>query len=77
MAAAPPIDRLAAGGMTGHAIDNGRLHFVRLMGVGTYGEVYHAVDRNSGESYAIKMLPRVPLPPSKDIPMDKPVIDGR
>ncbi|KAJ2867786.1 Serine/threonine protein kinase [Coemansia aciculifera] len=77
MAAALPIDRLAAGGMTGYAIDNGNLHFARLMGVGTYGEVYHTVDRSSGESYAVKVLPRVSTPRSKDLGMDTPTVDGR
>ncbi|KAJ2444336.1 hypothetical protein GGI03_007850, partial [Coemansia sp. RSA 2337] len=60
MAAPLPINRLTAGGMTGYAIDNGNLQFARLMGAGTYGEVYHAVDRSTGESYAVKVLPRVP-----------------
>ncbi|KAJ2161647.1 Serine/threonine protein kinase [Coemansia sp. RSA 552] len=46
------------GSMVGHSIDNGNLQFVKLIGVGTYGEVYHAVDRRSGESYAVKVLPR-------------------
>ncbi|KAJ2496805.1 Serine/threonine protein kinase [Coemansia sp. RSA 2052] len=63
--------------MAGQAIDGGNLHFVRLMGVGTYGEVYHTVDRSSGESYAVKVLPRAPVPLIKSIAMDKPIVDGR
>ncbi|KAJ1785742.1 Serine/threonine protein kinase [Coemansia sp. RSA 2399] len=44
--------------MVGHSIDNGNLQFVKLIGVGTYGEVYMAIDRQTGESYAVKVLPR-------------------
>ncbi|KAJ1668310.1 Serine/threonine protein kinase [Coemansia sp. RSA 1646] len=55
------------GSMVGHSIDNGNLQFVKLIGVGTYGEVYLAVDRQTGESYAVKVLPRnqqgAPQPP--------------
>ncbi|KAJ2896930.1 hypothetical protein IWW38_001874, partial [Coemansia aciculifera] len=72
-----PIDRQAAGSLVGQAIDNGNLHFVRVMGVGTYGEVYHAVDRNTGESYAVKVLPRTSAPQSAASPKDNPVVDGR
>ncbi|KAJ2083128.1 Serine/threonine protein kinase [Coemansia sp. RSA 988] len=50
--------RPSRGSMIGHSIDNGNLQFVKLIGVGTYGEVYHTVDRRSGESYAVKVLPR-------------------
>ncbi|KAJ2547463.1 hypothetical protein EV175_005214, partial [Coemansia sp. RSA 1933] len=46
------------GSMVGHSIDNGNIQFVKLIGVGTYGEVYLAIDRQSGESYAVKVLPR-------------------
>ncbi|KAJ1737604.1 Serine/threonine protein kinase [Coemansia sp. Benny D160-2] len=46
------------GSMVGHSIDSGNLQFVKLIGVGTYGEVYLAVDRQTGESYAVKVLPR-------------------
>ncbi|KAJ1729783.1 Serine/threonine protein kinase [Coemansia biformis] len=46
------------GFMVGRSIDSGNLQFTRLIGIGTYGEVYHAVDRRSGESYAVKVLPR-------------------
>ncbi|KAJ2744524.1 Serine/threonine protein kinase [Coemansia sp. BCRC 34301] len=75
--AAIPIDRQAAGSMAGQAIDGGNLHFVRLMGVGTYGEVYHTVDRSSGESYAVKVLPRALTPLPSSTCMDNPVVDGR
>ncbi|KAI9505096.1 kinase-like domain-containing protein [Coemansia spiralis] len=51
------------GSMVGHSIDNGNLQFVKLIGVGTYGEVYLAVDRRTGESYAVKVLPRKPTNP--------------
>ncbi|KAJ2051680.1 Serine/threonine protein kinase [Coemansia sp. S16] len=77
MAAPLPINRLTAGGMTGYAIDNGNLQFARLMGAGTYGEVYHAVDRSTGESYAVKVLPRVPNQLSNDMAMGAPIVDGR
>lgn len=46
------------GAMVGHSIDSGNLQFVKLVGVGTYGEVYHTVDRRNGESYAAKVLYR-------------------
>ncbi|KAJ1724539.1 Serine/threonine protein kinase [Coemansia erecta] len=48
--------------MVGHSIDNGNLQFVKLVGVGTYGEVYRTIDRRTGEIYAVKVLPRKTTP---------------
>ncbi|KAJ2360801.1 Serine/threonine protein kinase, partial [Coemansia sp. RSA 2607] len=50
------------GTMVGHSIDNGNLQFVKLIGVGTYGEVYRTIDRRTGEIYAVKVLPRKTTP---------------
>ncbi|KAJ2800191.1 Serine/threonine protein kinase [Coemansia guatemalensis] len=64
--------------MIGHSIDNGNLQFVKLIGVGTYGEVYHTVDRRSGESYAVKVLPRKHLTSlAQGKPSDEPFVDAR
>ncbi|KAJ2604283.1 Serine/threonine protein kinase [Coemansia sp. RSA 1722] len=52
------------GAMVGHSIDNGNLQFVKLIGVGTYGEVYRTIDRRTGEIYAVKVLPRKPASPT-------------
>ncbi|PIA19540.1 kinase-like protein [Coemansia reversa NRRL 1564] len=70
--------RPSRGSMIGHSIDNGNLQFVKLIGVGTYGEVYHTVDRRSGESYAVKVLPRKyceSLAQSRS--SDEPFVDAR
>ncbi|KAJ2703501.1 Serine/threonine protein kinase [Coemansia sp. IMI 209128] len=77
MDTSPPIHRDEAGKLVGLAIDNGALHFVNLVGVGTYGEVYQAVDRNTGENYAVKVLLRPPQPQEAYTPADRPVMDGR
>ncbi|KAJ2773820.1 Serine/threonine protein kinase [Coemansia nantahalensis] len=64
--------------MIGRSIDNGNLQFTRLIGVGTYGEVYHAVDRRTGESRAVKVLPRKHAAPRPgDGLLDEPFIDVR
>ncbi|KAJ2693395.1 Serine/threonine protein kinase, partial [Coemansia spiralis] len=70
---------LPPGFMVGRSIDNGNLQFTRLIGVGTYGEVYHAVDRRTGESRAVKVLPRkhAPPPPAGGKPVDESFIDVR
>jgi serine/threonine protein kinase len=53
-----------AGRMIGHSIAEGRLEFTELIGVGTYGEVYTALDRVNGGKVAIKVLSRKkPLSP--------------
>ncbi|KAJ2356118.1 Serine/threonine protein kinase [Coemansia sp. RSA 2618] len=66
------------GAMVGHSIDNGNLQFVKLIGVGTYGEVYHTVDRRTGESYAVKVLPRKLLAAAVPrTPTDEPFVDAR
>ncbi|KAJ2444417.1 Serine/threonine protein kinase [Coemansia sp. RSA 2440] len=65
------------GAMVGHSIDNGNLQFVKLVGVGTYGEVYHTVDRRTGESYAVKVLPRKLPVPAGPRQTDDPFVDAR
>ncbi|KAJ2776075.1 Serine/threonine protein kinase [Coemansia javaensis] len=70
----------APGSMVGRSIDGGNLQFTRLIGVGTYGEVYHAVDRRSGDSYAVKVLPRKPShtrAPACSRAVNEPFIDAR
>ncbi|KAJ1835205.1 Serine/threonine protein kinase [Coemansia sp. RSA 2711] len=69
-------ERPPPGLMVNHSIDNGNLQFVKLIGVGTYGEVYHTVDRRSGESYAVKVLPRKHLAPQRST-TDTPFVDAR
>ncbi|KAJ1947717.1 Serine/threonine protein kinase, partial [Linderina macrospora] len=67
-----------AGAMVGHSIDNGNLQFTKLVGVGTYGEVYHTVDRSTGESYAVKVLPRkMAAAHPGQMSTDKPYVDAR
>ncbi|OMH83467.1 Negative regulator of sexual conjugation and meiosis [Zancudomyces culisetae] len=44
--------------MVGHSIDNGTLQFVKLVGVGTYGEVYKAVNIVTKATYAVKVIAR-------------------
>ncbi|KAJ2490810.1 Serine/threonine protein kinase [Coemansia sp. RSA 2050] len=77
MGVPPPIDRPGAGKLVGLAIDNGNLHFVKLVGQGTYGEVYYAVDRITGDNFAVKVLLREPAPQAANTPIDRPVMDGR
>ncbi|KAJ1676058.1 Serine/threonine protein kinase, partial [Spiromyces aspiralis] len=52
--------------MAGHSIDGGNIQFVRQIGVGTYGDVYLAIDRRSQKKYAVKILPRPKKPSSAD-----------
>ncbi|PVU89359.1 hypothetical protein BB559_005133 [Furculomyces boomerangus] len=54
----PQRDKKKVGSMLGHSIDGGNLQFVKLIGVGTYGEVYRTIDRKTGEEYAVKILNR-------------------
>ncbi|KAJ2004595.1 Serine/threonine protein kinase [Coemansia thaxteri] len=77
MATSHTRTRHSAGAMVGHSIDSGNLYFVKLLGVGTYGEVYHTVDRRTGENYAIKVLPRAPPLPGLREPLDVPYLDAR
>ncbi|KAJ1954592.1 Serine/threonine protein kinase [Linderina pennispora] len=73
-----PESKAPAGAMVGHSIDNGNLQFTKLVGVGTYGEVYHTADRNTGEVYAVKVLPRKsPAAQPSPMPTDKPYVDAR
>ncbi|KAJ1646447.1 Serine/threonine protein kinase [Coemansia erecta] len=58
------LSKSKPGAMVGHSIDNGNLQFVKLIGVGTYGEVYRTIDRRTGEIYAVKVLPRKPTSPT-------------
>ncbi|PVU93954.1 hypothetical protein BB559_003118 [Furculomyces boomerangus] len=64
------------GAMLGHSIDNGSLQFLKLIGVGTYGEVYSSIDRVQSKYFAIKVLPRKK---SKSIHLlpEEPFIDAR
>ncbi|KAJ1752352.1 Serine/threonine protein kinase [Coemansia sp. RSA 1821] len=73
------LNRSPSGSMVGHSIDNGNLQFVKLIGVGTYGEVYHTVDRQTGESYAVKVLSRKPASPNTQQWQlnDQPFVDAR
>ncbi|KAI8326007.1 kinase-like protein, partial [Martensiomyces pterosporus] len=65
------------GAMVGHSIDDGNLQFIKLVGVGTYGQVYHTVDRRTGESYAVKVLPRKHDTTGQPHSSDEPFVDAR
>ncbi|KAJ1899181.1 Serine/threonine protein kinase [Kickxella alabastrina] len=58
----PVSPRQKSGAMLNQSIDNGNLQFVKLIGVGTYGEVYRIIDRRTNEAYAVKVLPRKHAP---------------
>ncbi|OMH81082.1 Negative regulator of sexual conjugation and meiosis [Zancudomyces culisetae] len=64
------------GKMLGYSIDHGTLQFVKLIGVGTYGEVYRIFDKKKLSEYAVKVLPRKKnkAPNNQD---ESPFIDAR
>ncbi|ODN95717.1 RAN protein kinase [Cryptococcus wingfieldii CBS 7118] len=58
-----PSKTFATSGMdlVGHSIDNGRLRFIAVLGVGAYGVVYLALDEFTHEYLAVKCLLRAGL----------------
>ncbi|OMJ09312.1 Negative regulator of sexual conjugation and meiosis [Smittium culicis] len=65
-----------SGSMLGHSIDNGSLQFTKLIGVGTYGEVYKTLHRSQNKEYAVKVLERKKNK-NVDQMLEEPFVDAR